>query len=72
MGLALLLGLLPPEGHLRGHHSLSLRDQCALGTHTVPPAAEALVAFQRGHHAMVPAPCALGHAWVPPLQRGVA
>lgn len=71
-GFALLLRLLPPEGHLRRHHALPLRDQRALGAHAVPPAAKALVAFQRGHHAVVPAPGALGRARVPPLQRGVA
>lgn len=71
-GLALLLGLLPPERHLRGHHSLPLRYQGALGAHAVPPAAEALVAFERGDHAMVPASGALRGARVPSLQRGAA
>lgn len=71
-GLALLLGLLPPEGHLSRHHPLPLRYQRALGAHAVPPAAEALVALEGGHHAVVPAPGALGGARVPPLQRGAA
>jgi len=53
--LVLLLRLLPPQRHLRRHHALPLGDQCALGAHTVLPAAVALVALQRGHHAVVPA-----------------
>lgn len=71
-GLALLLGLLPPQSHLSRHHPLPLRYQRALGAHAVPPAAEALVALESGHHAVVPAPGALGGARVPPLQRGAA
>lgn len=70
--LALLLSLLPPERHLRGHHPLPLRDQCALGAHAVLPAAEALVAFERGDHAVVPTSGALRGARVSPLQRGAA
>ncbi|TNN74389.1 hypothetical protein EYF80_015348 [Liparis tanakae] len=66
--LVLLLRLLPPQRHLRRHHALPLGDQCALGAHTVLPAAVALVALQRGHHAVVPAAGALRGARV--LVRG--
>lgn len=71
-GLALLLSLLPPERHLRGHHPLPLRDQGALRAHAILPAAEALVAFERGDHAVVPTSGALRGARVSPLHRGAA
>ena len=67
-GLGLLLRLLPPQRHLRGHHPLPLRDQRALGAHAVLPATVALVSLQRGHHAVVPAARALRGARV--LLRG--
>ena len=71
-GFALLLSLLPPERHLRGHHPLPLRYQGALCAHAVLPAAEALMAFERGDDAVVPTPGALRRARVSPLQRGAA
>ena len=63
-GLALLLRLLPPQRHLRRHDALALGDQGALGAHAVLPAAVALVALERGHHAVVAAASALGRAGV--------
>lgn len=54
-----LRGLLPPQGHLRRHHPLSLHHQQAVGALAVPPAAEALVSLQAGHHAVVAAAGAL-------------
>lgn len=56
---AYLRGLLPPQGHLRRHHTLSLHHQQAVGTLAVPPAAEALVSLQAGHYAVVAAASAL-------------
>lgn len=58
--LALLLRLLPAQRHLRGHDALALCDQSALGTRAVPPAAEALVALERRHHAVIATAGALG------------
>ncbi|KAA8582468.1 hypothetical protein FQN60_006139 [Etheostoma spectabile] len=70
-GFALLLSLLPPQCHLRGHHPLPLRYQSALCAHAVSPATETLVAFQRGNNAVVSASGALRGAGVTPLQHGV-
>ena len=69
--LALLLRLLPPQRHLRGHHALPLRNQRALGARAVPPSAEALMALERGHYSVVPAPRAFRRARVAPLQHRV-
>lgn len=63
--LVLLLGLLAPEGHLRGHDPLALGYQRALGAHTVPPPAISLVALERRHHPVVPTAGALRGARVP-------
>lgn len=62
-----LRGLLPPQGHLSRHHPLPLHHQQAVGALTVPPAAEALVSLQAGHHAVVAAPGALRRAAQLPL-----
>ena len=56
---AYLRCLLPPQGHLRRHHPLPLHHQQAVGALAVPPAAEALVSLQAGHHAVVSAAGAL-------------
>lgn len=64
-GLALLLGLLSPEGHLGSHYPLSLRYQCTLGTHTVPPSTVALVTLERRDDAVVATSGALGCPLVP-------
>ncbi len=57
--LCLLLRLLPPERDLRRHHPLPLGDERALGAQAVLPPAVALVALERGHHAVVAAAGAL-------------
>lgn len=62
-----LRGLLPPQGHLGRHHPLPLHHQQAVGALTVPPAAEALVSLQTGHHAVVATPGALRRAAQLPL-----
>ncbi|KAL0607446.1 hypothetical protein AAY473_024050 [Plecturocebus cupreus] len=74
-GFALLLRLLPAQRHLGGHDALALGDQGALGTRAVAPAAEALVALERRHHAVVATAGALGrprvaaaHRAHPPVQ----
>ena len=54
-GLVLFLSLLPAERHLGRHDPLPLGDERALGAHTVPPAAVALVALQGRHHPVVTA-----------------
>lgn len=65
-----LRGLLPPQGHLRRHHPLSLHHQQTVGALAVPPAAEALVPLQARHHAVVAAPSALGRPAQLPLVPG--
>lgn len=64
--LVLLLGLLPPQSHLRRHHPLPLDDEDAFLTGAVLEPAVALVTFEPGQHAVVPAPRTLGG----PLERG--
>ena len=54
-GLVLFLSLLPAERHLGRHDPLPLGDERALGAHTVPPAAVALVTLQGRHHPVVTA-----------------
>lgn len=52
--------LLPPQCDLRCHDALTLHHQQAAGTATVPPAAEAFVAFQTRNDAVVPTAGAFG------------
>lgn len=59
-GLTLFLGLLPAQRHLGSHDALALGDQGALGTRAVPPAAEAFVALECRHDAMVATTGAFG------------
>lgn len=54
--------LLSPERDLRGHDALPLHHQQAAGAATVPPAAEAFVAFQAGNDSVVPT---AGAFWTP-------
>lgn len=54
--------LMPPQRDLRGHDALPLHHQQAAGAATVPPAAEAFVAFQAGNNSVVPTACAF---WTP-------
>lgn len=60
--------LLAPQRDLRGHDALPLHHQQAAGAATVPPAAEAFVAFQAGNNSVVPTASAFwtpGHlAWL--------
>jgi hypothetical protein len=53
------------SAYLCGHDALSLRDEGALGAHTVPPPAVPLVALKGGHDPMVPAAGTFGGALVP-------
>lgn len=55
-----LRSLLPPQRDLRRHDALALHHQQAAGAATVPPAAEALVAFQTRDDAVVPTAGAFG------------
>lgn len=48
--------------YLGCHDPLSFSDKSAFLTLAVPPVAEAFVALQRRHEAVVPAAGALGHA----------
>ncbi|TNN34498.1 hypothetical protein EYF80_055339 [Liparis tanakae] len=52
--------LLPPQGDLRRHDALPLHHQQAAGAAAVPPAAEAFVAFQTRHDAVVTTSGAFG------------
>lgn len=54
--------LLSPQRDLRGHDALPLHHQQAAGAATVPPAAEAFVAFQAGNNSVVPTASAF---WTP-------
>lgn len=54
--------LLPPQGDLRRHDALPLHHQQAAVAAAVPPAAEAFVAFQTRHDAVVAAAGAFGAA----------
>lgn len=54
--------LLSPQRDLRGHDALPLHHQKAAGAATVPPAAEAFVAFQAGNDSVVPT---AGAFWAP-------
>lgn len=54
--------LLPPQGHLCSHDPLPLHHQQAAGAATLPPAAEAFVAFQAGNDSVVPTASAF---WTP-------
>lgn len=55
-----LRSLLPPQCDLRCHDALPLHHQQAAGTSTVPPAAEAFVAFQTRNDTVVPTACTFG------------
>lgn len=52
--------LLPPQRDLRGHDALALHHQQAAGAATLPPAAQAFVAFQAGNNSVVPTAGAFG------------
>lgn len=60
-----LVGLLPPERHLRRHDALPLDDEDAFLAGAVLEATVALVTFEPRQHAVVPTPRTLGG----PLER---